>query len=226
MSAPSVSRVSPRHSASEISTYPRNPKTPSMSRRQEHHKPKTNVPEGEETYYIISLQTDVAHHRKMCTLRERYFPPALLRVAAHISLFRALPGSFLPSIKADVAAAVAHITPFGIRTVGPPIRMGRGGVEVSVTSLEPVEGLVRDLQGKWHDVLSRQDRGAFRGHYTLMNKENDLKKVARCLEEVHRELEPEGCPGTALGPSLWRYDNGWWHHEEDLAFSGVKDGRS
>ncbi|KAI1410273.1 hypothetical protein F5Y13DRAFT_192460 [Hypoxylon sp. FL1857] len=194
-----------------------------MSGRRENHRPKTNVLEGEETYYTLSLQTDATHHRTMCALRERYYPPALLRVAAHISLFRALPGSLLPSIKADIGAAAARITPFKIRAVGPPIQMGRGGVGVSVTDLEPVEGLVKGLQEKWHDVLSRQDRGAFRGHYTLLNKEDDPEKVLRCLEEVHRELKPEGCPGTALGLSLWRYDNGWWHHEQDLAFSGVED---
>lgn len=225
MSAPSGPRVSLGHSASEIPAPTGKPKTPSTSRRQENHRPKTNVSEGEEIYYILSLQTDAAHHQTMCALRERYFPSALLRIAAHISLFRALPGYLLPSIKADIAAAAVHMNPFGIRSVGPPIRMGRGGVGVPVTGLEPVEGMVKDLQGKWHDVLSRQDRSAFRGHYTLMNKEDDPKKVAQCLEEARRELEPEGCPGTALGLSLWRYDNGWWRHEEDLAFSGVEGGR-
>ncbi|KAI1142015.1 hypothetical protein F5Y05DRAFT_369444 [Hypoxylon sp. FL0543] len=217
MSAPSGTRPS------RISTPLGQSNAPSTHRRLENHRPNTIVSEKEETYYILSLQTDPTHHRTMCALRERYYPPALLRVSAHISLFRALPGSILPSIRADIGAAVARMKPFGIRAVGPPIPMGRGGVGVSVTGLEPVEELVKDLQAKWHGVLSRQDRGAFRGHYTLMNKENDWEKVSRCLEEVRRELEPEGCPGMALGLRLWRYDNGWWRHEEDLSFSGVED---
>ncbi|KAI1373937.1 hypothetical protein F4677DRAFT_427665 [Hypoxylon crocopeplum] len=77
----------------------------SRRQRRENHKPRINVPEGEETYYVLTLQTDPAHHKAMCALRERYYPPALLRVSAHISLFRALPGSVLPSLRTDITTA-------------------------------------------------------------------------------------------------------------------------
>ncbi|KAI4866123.1 hypothetical protein F4820DRAFT_457802 [Hypoxylon rubiginosum] len=188
-------------------------------RRRDNHKPRTDAPEGEEeTYYVLALQTDAAHHQAMCALRARYYPPALLRVAAHISVFRALPGSGLPSLRADITAAAGRTATFGIRAVGPPIRLGRRGVGVPVAGLEPVDGIMRELQGMWRDVLSRQDRGAFRGHYTLMNKVDDLEKVEKCLEEVRQELGPHGLPGMALGLSLWRYDRGWWRHEQDFAF--------
>ncbi|KAI1801063.1 hypothetical protein F4811DRAFT_535883 [Daldinia bambusicola] len=190
-------------------------------RRRRNHRPKTSVPEGEEIYYVLTLQTDNEHHRTMCTLRKRYYPSALLRVGAHISLFRALPGSALPSLRADVASAAAPINPFDIQAVGPPARLGRGGVAVPVLGLEPVESLVQELQRKWHEVLSRQDRGSFRGHYTLMNKVDDPEVVTRCLEELRREFEPKGCSGRALGLSLWRYDHGWWRHQTDFPFLGT-----
>ncbi|KAI0109760.1 hypothetical protein F4814DRAFT_424527 [Daldinia grandis] len=198
------------------------PNTVTHHRRRENHRPKTNVPEGEETYYVLTLQTDAAHHQAVCSLRERYFPPSLLRVGAHISLFRALPGSALPSLRKDITSAAACITPFMIQAAGPPIPMGRGGVVVPVVGLEPAERLVRELQVKWHDVLSRQDRGAFRGHYTLMNKVDDPEVVARCLEELRRKFQLEGCPGKALGLSLWRYDHGWWRHDTDFPFLGTE----
>ncbi|KAI1399060.1 hypothetical protein F4819DRAFT_498292 [Hypoxylon fuscum] len=189
--------------------------------RHPNHRPQTSIPEGQETFYVLTLLTDGAHHQAMCALRERYYPPALLRVSAHISLFRALPGSLIPALRADVAAVAARTASIGICAVGPPIQMGRGGVGVLVTGLQPVDGIMRELQEKWHDVLSRQDRGRFRGHYTLMNKVNDNEKVKRCLENVGKELGPWGCPGIALGLSLWRYDAGWWRHEEDFTFSKV-----
>ncbi|XXG99438.1 hypothetical protein Hte_005777 [Hypoxylon texense] len=199
------------------SASPPDAATPRHGRRDS-HKPRTNVPEAEETYYVLTLQTDATHHQAICALRKRYYPPALLRVAAHISLFRALPNSALPSLRADIAAAAGRTASFGIRAVGPPLRMGRGGVGVSVVGLEPVDGIVRELQGKWRGVLSRQDRGAFRGHYTLMNKVDDPERVEKCIEEVRQELQPHGLPGMALGLSLWRYDKGWWRHERDFAF--------
>ncbi|KAI1775465.1 hypothetical protein F4818DRAFT_416636 [Hypoxylon cercidicola] len=195
----------------------------SPHRRRDNHRPKTNVPEGEETYYVLTLRTDAAHHHAMCALRERYYPPALRRVAAHISLFRALPASTLPSLRPDIATAAGRTVVFGIRAVGPPVRMGRGGVGVSVVGLEPADGIVGELRGKWGDVLSRQDRAPFRGHYTLMNKVDDPEKVEKCIEELRKELEPRGIPGTALGLSLWRYDEGWWRHEQDFAFSGTEN---
>ncbi|KAI1382628.1 uncharacterized protein F4822DRAFT_423067 [Hypoxylon trugodes] len=211
----------PVFSVKTSSTLQSDKETP--RKRREGHKPRTTVPEDKETYHVLTIQTDPIHRRTMCALRERYYPPSLLRVSAHISLFRALPGSMLPVIKTDIAAAAAQTAPFDIRAVGPPVRLGRGGVGVSVSGLEPVEKLVKDFQNKWQDTLSRQDRAAFRGHYTLMNKVDDPEVVARCFEEVSREMEPNGCPGTALGLSLWRYDNGWWRHQEDFPFSGTGD---
>ncbi|KAI0899571.1 hypothetical protein F4806DRAFT_453111 [Annulohypoxylon nitens] len=194
--------------------------------RRESHKTQTDSPGGEETYCVLSLHTDSLHHQAMSALRKRYYPPAVYRVSAHISLFRALPGSLLHSIQPDIVAAVACISPFEIRTVGPPIRMGSGGVSVPVTGLAPVEELVKDIQCKWRSVLSHQDRGAFRGHYTLMNKEKASKKVEQCLEDMRQEFPPQGIPGLAIGLSLWRYDNGWWRHKRDFAFSKVEKGNS
>ncbi|KAI2620606.1 hypothetical protein GGR54DRAFT_106320 [Hypoxylon sp. NC1633] len=206
----SLPGTSPLRSQSDI--------TPHRHRR-ERHRPQTFAPEREETYHVLTLHTDTAHYQNMRKLRERYYPPALLRVAAHISLFRALPGSMLPSIRTDIATAASQTVSFGICAVGPPIRMGQSGVGVLVKGLEPVEGIVRTLQGNWKAVLSQQDRGKFRGHYTMMNKVDDPEKVEKCIRELRREFEPQGCSGTALGLSLWRYDAGWWRHEENFAFN-------
>lgn len=218
MSESGSSKATTSTSTSDSATQPN---VISHRHRRDNHKPRSNLSEAEETYYVLTLQTDTAHHQAMCVLRERYYPPSLLRVAAHISLFRALPKSALHSLRTDIATITSRTPTFSIRAVGPPIRMGRSGVGVSVVGLEPAARIVKELQQKWHDVLSRQDRGAFRGHYTLMNKVDDPEKVEKCFEEVRQELEPHGVPGTALGLSLWRYDKGWWRHEHDFAFSGA-----
>ncbi|KAI0848019.1 hypothetical protein F5Y00DRAFT_262919 [Daldinia vernicosa] len=104
--------------------------------------------------------------------------------------------------------------------------MGRGGVAIPVLGLEPVEGLVRELREKWRNVLSRQDCGAFRGHYTVMDKVDDPETVVRCVEELRCKFQPQGYPGTALGLSLWWYDHGWWRHETDFPFLKAEVGDS
>ncbi|KAI0161874.1 hypothetical protein GGR52DRAFT_586131 [Hypoxylon sp. FL1284] len=169
--------------------------------RRETHRPKTHSPETNETYYVLTLQTDPAHHRAMCALRARHFPPALLRVAAHISLFHALPGSSLPEVRAHVAASASQTPRFAIRAAGPPLRLGRRGVGVRVDGLAPAAALVAGVQEAWGGMLSAQDRSAFRGHYTVTNKEDDPEKVERCFEDVRRALGTGGLSGTAVGQS-------------------------
>ncbi|KAI0379341.1 hypothetical protein F5Y04DRAFT_283125 [Hypomontagnella monticulosa] len=215
----SILRLSPTELAFSNRLFASSPQTD--ARRRESHRPQSDVPEEDEIYYILTILTDAPHHQTMCALRERYYPPALLRIPAHISLFRALPGSKLPLLRIEVAAAVSRLKPFKICAVGPPIRIGRNGAGVSVTGLEPARELVRTFQEKWRDVLSRQDRRAFHGHYTIMNKVDDPGVLTRCMGELCRYFDPGGCPGMALGLTLWQYNGGWWKREADFAFSGV-----
>ncbi|CAJ2514074.1 Uu.00g021930.m01.CDS01 [Anthostomella pinea] len=207
-----ISHAAASGSARDTTTSHSESHAPRAYQRRDDHKPRTSGPE--EDHYVLTLQTDSAHQATMSEWRKRYFPAKMLKVDAHISLFRALPDSILSTIKSDIASAASGTTPFAI-SASKPFRMGRG-VGLSVTGLEPADELFRQLQTKWYDVLSQQDRGKFRGHYTLMNLVNDEEAVKRCLEDVRREFG--GCDGEVTGLSLWRYDRGWWRHDQDFAF--------
>ncbi|KAI1753995.1 hypothetical protein F4782DRAFT_494678 [Xylaria castorea] len=193
-----------------------NSQKPSSMRRQDRALVSLN-PEEEEDVYVLTLKTDPVHQKRMSGLRTRYFPPHLLKVDAHVTLFHALPESLKSVITSDLSSLCAKISPFDIRAAK-PFRMGRG-VGVHVSGLAPVEKLCAELQTRWCEHLTLQDSRKFRGHYTLMNKVDDREVIDRCLAELESDFT--GCGGLATGLDLWRYDRGWWRHERDIEFSGL-----
>ncbi|KAH9908444.1 hypothetical protein F4778DRAFT_717258 [Xylariomycetidae sp. FL2044] len=204
-------------SARGLSTEASNPSQDAHKhshKRRNEHRPQIHT--SEEDHYVVTLLTDEEHHQAISNLRRKYFPPKLLKVSAHISLFRALPGSMLSTFKQDIDSVASRTPPFTIRA-DKPFRMSRG-IGLAVEGLETVEKIFQELQGKWHNVLSQQDRAKFLGHYTLMNKVNDQGVISRSLEEL--AVDFPGSSGKALGLSLWRYDRGWWRHDQDFAFAG------
>ncbi|ORY68986.1 uncharacterized protein BCR38DRAFT_482464 [Pseudomassariella vexata] len=185
--------------------------------RRDDHKPRTAY--EDEDHYVLTLKTDPELQTAMSALRTKYFPPKLLKVNAHVSLFHALPGSMLPKMKSDISSLASRTTLFHIKA-GKPFRMARG-VGISVDGLEPAAHIHKDLQELWRETLSIQDRGKFRGHYTIMNKVTEAEEVDACLAEVKNNFH--GCSGTVTGLSLWKYDRGWWVSKEDFGF-GIQHG--
>lgn len=49
--------------------------------------------------YVVSFETDQAHHDAISRLRRQHFPEALLKVDAHLSVFHALPGDRLDDVR-------------------------------------------------------------------------------------------------------------------------------
>ncbi|KAI1259751.1 hypothetical protein F5Y18DRAFT_408105 [Xylariaceae sp. FL1019] len=196
-------------------TAPSEAYTASTYQRKEDHKPK--VGNESEDLYILSLKTDPKHQAHMSQLRKQYFPAKLLKVDAHITLFHALPGSQLDIITSDLTSLSSSTRSFPI-AAQKPFRMAKG-VGMSVSGLAEAESIFTELQSKWWDSLSTQDRRKFKGHYTLMNKVNDEDEIVKCLHELKRESTC--CEGVVTGLQLFRYDRGFWRHREDFQFHSV-----
>jgi len=77
-----------------------------------------------------------------------------------------------------------------------------------------------DLREGWAELgwLSEQDRGGFRAHYTVQNKEGDEAKVISTLANVGEWCKTEGSKGIAEGLVLWRYDRGFWKDAIEFRF--------
>lgn len=192
-------------------------------RPQKRYPSPAHVPVTEkegESVYVLTLLTDVAHHKRMTALRERFFPKHLNKLGAHLTLFHALPGSRLDDhILPTIQDVVAHTASFKVHAVK-PFRLKRG-MAISVAknhgSVQAQE-LHDALQKPWLDAgfLSEQDRGACRIHYTVMNKVEDDAKVAKALSELENEFR--GDWGVAEGLGLWRYHKGYWNWEKRFDF--------
>lgn len=118
----------------------------------------------------------------------------------------------------------ARTHPFRVST-GQPFRMRKGvGVRMHVGRLDS-EKLRGSLREKWVGCLSEQDRGAWRPHWTVMNKVGEEEVVERAFEEVGEVLGEEGPRGRAVGVTLWRYlPSGRWEEGRVFGFSAGKEG--
>ncbi|KAF2493373.1 hypothetical protein BU16DRAFT_465627 [Lophium mytilinum] len=176
------------------------------------YTPKTTA--QEDHVYVLTLLTSPSLSTPLNALRERHFPRHLNRTAAHLTLFHALPHSQLTEILVALKSCAGRTTPFRIET-GKPFRMRRG-VGISVARGGPESRRIhRELREAWLDGLSEQDRGGWRPHWTVMNKEDEEQRV----REAYAEVEAwEGAKGWGVGLGLWRYEKGRWVWEREERF--------
>lgn len=188
------------------------------------HLPKTS--QSENAVYVLTLQTDAAHHARMTALRAKHFPKHLNKLEAHLTFFHALPESkleaaILPALR-DIASSTS---PFEIEAAQ-PFRMKKGfGISVPEgkggrRAREVRSGLLgvwQDGDGEGGSWLSEQDSGTgYRAHYTVMNKVDDEGEVQKALREVENGWQ--GDRGRAVGLGLWRYERGYWKWVQGFEF--------
>jgi 2'-5' RNA ligase len=160
---------------------------------------------------ILTAALDEASQSVFDELRQAHFPPARNHLAAHVTLFHALPGEDEAQVVEDVAAAAGRPPPQ--IQVARVRSLGRGvAFDLSSPALEDVRA---HLARRWADGLSRQDRAPFRPHVTVQNKVEPTEARA-LLAELERSFEPWTC--TARGLSLWWYRGGPWEHLVTVPF--------
>ncbi|KAH6655798.1 hypothetical protein BKA67DRAFT_645248 [Truncatella angustata] len=180
--------------------------------RNEHYRPRGPSDHGQDVYVLTLLLTP-AHQREMADLGE---------MARGVRGFE---------VRADR---------------GGVFKMGRGvGVEVDRGALDRARGIREGLRAGWqgqdgerHVVglgstkseerrreigwLSEQDaRKCWKGHYTVMNKEDDKDRKEQCYRELTEVWH--GSKGSVTGLCLWRYDRGWWRDAEEFRFEDKKE---
>jgi 2'-5' RNA ligase len=156
----------------------------------------------------VTLEIDDQAQARFDRERAELFARGRTQVGAHLTLFHALPGPSEPAVIADLAEAAAVREPFAIE-VGELMSLGRG-VAYRLHSAELLS-LHRDLQARWWDRLSRQDRQGFRPHVTVQNKVSP-EVAAGTLAELRERFAPFLITARAL--RLWRYDGGPWTYRE------------
>ena len=136
-------------------------------------------------------------------LRRAHYPPDRNQIAAHLTIFHALPPSAEGELRSRLKQMAAQRRPTarieGLMDLG-------GGVAFRVNS--PDLDRIRDeLATGLHGLLSAQDSRGWRPHITVQNKVSP--KVARALvQSLERDFRPRSLAIHGLG--VYRYLGGPW----------------
>jgi hypothetical protein len=162
---------------------------------------------------IVTLSLNEDAQAWFDALRRQYFPPALLRVGAHVTMFHALPGSEEAPVS-QALAACAHRTPV-FPVACPGLRFLGRGVAFSLSAPQALD-LRRELAGIFAAWLTSQDRAKWQPHVTVQNK---VAPDVAC--QTHARLQEEPLPSavTADGVALWRYLGGPWEAVARFGFT-------
>lgn len=146
-------------------------------------------------------------------LRKQHFPPERNYIDAHLTLFHALPDE--PWVMADLEMLAKTLPQFEA-TVQSIVSLGFG-TAFKIASPD-LPALHQQLQKRWFEFLTVQDRQKRNFHITVQNKVEP--QVAKNLQA---ELAPDFQPFNFVvqGIQLWRYHNGPWEYLRDFVFEGL-----
>ncbi|CCH86632.1 conserved protein of unknown function [Modestobacter italicus] len=182
---------------------------------------------GSTSPLIVTLLLDQAAQERFDRLRAAHFPErplpgarperargggeGVFRLAAHVTLFHALPGELLAEVR-DALRTAADRPPFPVAVTG--VRFLGRGVALDLAAPELTE-LRASVAAVFADRLTPQDRQWSRPHVTVQNKVEPA--VARAL---HADLSAAFVAEevTARGLGLWHYRGGPWDPDAEFPF--------
>ena len=148
-------------------------------------------------------------------MRRAHFPPERNQLAAHLTIFHALP----PSAEAEARRRLAEAAkaPSPSATIAGLMDLG-GGVAFRVVS-DDLDRIREDLAEGLSGLLGAQDAQGWRPHVTIQNKV--APKVARALmDELGKGFEQR--PLAIRGLGLHLYLGGPWERLADFPFRAVR----
>lgn len=159
---------------------------------------------------VLTLALDDEAQSRFEHERQQYFPAALNRIPAHLSLFHSLREEDETTAALDAVAAAQQ--PFALQ-MNEVRSLGKGVAYFSHSS--EAKALHRRLSQAFEDQLSAQDRQGFRPHVVVQNKVTPDEARAT-LAVLQARFRPWSV--TAVGLDLWRYLGGPWLHLQRFHF--------
>jgi len=145
------------------------------------------------------------------TLRRAHYPAERNQVAAHLTIFHALPPSSESELRGRISEIVRQRPPEAV--IAGLLDLG-GGVAFGVVS-PALDRIRAELAHDLHGLLGAQDSGGWRPHVTIQNKV--APKTARALkEQLGRGFTPR--PLAIAGLGLHRYLGGPWERISAFPF--------
>ena len=147
-------------------------------------------------------------------LRREFYPAAINRVPAHVSLFHHLPGRELAAVKRRLVAVCGPLPPPLVEVTG--LKSLGNGVAFQLRSPE-LDSVRGELADGWNTLLIPQDRAGFRAHVTVQNKVTGAEAKAT-LQGLQAGFVPFAT--TVVAVAIWRYLDGPWEPLGQVAFRG------
>ncbi|MEL7691024.1 2'-5' RNA ligase family protein [Citromicrobium bathyomarinum] len=167
-----------------------------------------------EAPLILTAQLPADLQGWATALRTAHFPPERNYLAAHVTLFHALPGFCEGEVVQHVRQLANEFAPVDARILG--IMSLGGGTAIRLES-EGMQRLRALLAEHFHGLLTPQDQGGKRLHITVQNKVS--KREAQALQaELSTQLGER--PFAFRGLAVHRYRGGPWELAEEVAFRG------
>lgn len=166
--------------------------------------------EDERQPLILTLWMDEPAQLYFDDLRWAYFPPERNYLAAHLTLFHALPDE--KYIYTDLQAICRQEKTFDLKA-GTVVSIGKGtAIKIESPTLLSFH---RRCQALWYPALSAQDKQKLWAHITIQNKVSveDAQKLKAFLI---KSFEP--FVFKAIGLQLWRYLGGPWEAVKSFKF--------
>ncbi|WP_432513541.1 2'-5' RNA ligase family protein [Kineococcus sp. SYSU DK001] len=170
-----------------------------------------SAPGPDDAPLIVSAVVDEPVQEAWDALRRRYFPPERNQLAAHLTVFHALPGDAAGEVCDAVRDACRHPAPHG--EVVSVRSLGRGAaLVVECPGLGAARTrIARALAGR----LTRQDEQGFRPHVTVQNFV-DPATARATVAELTAGFAPRGFTVREL--AVFRYRGGPWEPFAQFAF--------
>lgn len=146
-------------------------------------------------------------------LRRIHFPPERNFLAAHLTMFHALPPSAEGQVKRVLSELSRRSPPRAL--LGEPYSLGRG-VAFRIKS-EELERLREGIADHFHGELTQQDKQGWRPHVTIQNKVDPA--VARETLALLKSVSAAR-PVIISGLGLHRYLGGPWEDVARYPFRG------
>lgn len=160
---------------------------------------------------IVTAELGASDLAWLDRLRRAHYPADRNRLAAHLTIFHALPPSAEGEVRASLARYSAETVPRA--TIDGLMDLG-GGVAFRITSTD-LDRIRSELAQDFHGLLSAQDSGGWRPHVTIQNKAptKDARALLTALERDFR-----ACSLAIRGLGLHRYLDGPWERLASYSF--------
>ncbi len=163
---------------------------------------------------IVTALLGAADQTLFNRLRAEHFPPERNQLAAHLTLFHAIPPMLEAELRHRLAAFAAELAPPRAMIVG-LMNLG-GGVAYRIVS-DDLDAIRADLAEAFRGHLTQQDSHGWRPHITIQNKVTAAQ--ARALnDELSIGFEPR--PLGVAGLAYDHYDGGPWRPGRRYPFRG------